>query len=81
MDAFHEYVDEIMAWFDREQIDALSTLERPNGVRVPLGVWEAVRRDVGPERFSALITNDRPALIALARETWQAQREAEELRG
>ena len=79
--SFYACVDELMDGLDREQIDALSALVRPNGVRIPHGVWEAVRRDVGPERFSALIQHDRPTLIALARETWRAQRQAEEHQG
>ena len=78
--SFRECVTEVMAWFDREQIDALAALVRPGGVRIPHGVWEAVRRDVGAERFTELITHDRPALLALVRETWRAQRQAEEVR-
>src|SRR5688500_18833193 len=69
--SFYACAAELMAWFDQEQLEGLSALERPNGVRISLCVWEAVRRDIGAERFTELIKYDWPALIELARERYR----------
>ena len=75
--AFLERANEDIARISRMGTEFFSDFYPVDGVTVPARIWHAVEVELGAT-FSELFRHDRPALFALLREKWRAQRQAEE---
>ncbi len=70
-----------LAYATEERAEIPSNFCPVDGVTVAARIWVAVEMELGVKQLAELFPPARPALFALLRETWRAQRQAEEHRG